>query len=96
MGASERNAWQSGAGDTSWQPIAAAMARSARSGAPLANVLADTAEDLRREQVRTIEVAARAAGVRAVGPLAACFLPGYLLLGVVPVVAGLAESALQG
>ena len=96
MGASEHNAWQSGAAEASWQPIAAAMARSARSGAPLANVLADTAEDLRREQVRTIEVAARAAGVRAVGPLAACFLPGYLLLGVVPVVAGLAESALQG
>jgi len=96
LGAPPEAAWQSVMRDASWQPIATAMERSARSGAPLVSVLADTADELRREQVRHLQVAARSAGVRAVGPLAACFLPGYLLLGVVPVVASLAGSALQG
>ncbi len=96
LGAPPEAAWQSVTDDPSWQPIGAAMARSARSGAPVAAVLADTAEELRQEQLRHIQVAARTAGVRSVGPLAACFLPGYLLLGVVPVVAGLAGRALQG
>jgi len=72
------------------------MARSARSGAPLADVLSDVADDLRLARTRDVQVAARAAGVRAVGPLAACFLPAYLLLGVVPVVASLASDALHG
>jgi hypothetical protein len=39
-----------------------------------------------------VEVAARTAGVRAVIPLVACFLPAFILLGVVPVVAGLANE----
>ena len=96
LGAPPEAAWQSVMRDESWQPIATAMARSSRSGAPLASVLSSTADELRREQVRHIQVTARSAGVRAVGPLAACFLPGYLLLGVVPVVASLAGSALHG
>ena len=36
------------------------------------------------------DAAARAAGVRAVGPLAAAFLPAFLMIGVVPVVVSLA------
>jgi len=96
MGAPPEVAWQSASDDPTWQPLRAALARSARSGAPLAGVLADAATDLRRHQLRALHVAARSAGVRAVGPLAACFLPGYLLMGVVPVVASMAGSALQG
>ena len=72
------------------------MARSARSGSPLSDVLSEVADDLRLVRTRDVQVAARAAGVRAVGPLAACFLPAYLLLGVVPVVASLAGDALHG
>ena len=39
--------------------------------------------------------AARVAGVQAVAPLAACFLPAFVLVGVVPVVAGVAGSLLR-
>ena len=48
---------------------------------------------MRRDRQRAVEVAAQAAGVRAVAPLAACFLPAFLLLGVVPVVASLAGDS---
>jgi len=96
LGAPPADAWGSWAEQSPWAPVAEAMARSARSGAPLADVLSDVADDLRLARTRDVQVAARAAGVRAVGPLAACFLPAYLLLGVVPVVASLASDALHG
>ncbi|MGN6242106.1 MAG: type II secretion system F family protein, partial [Motilibacteraceae bacterium] len=38
--------------------------------------------------------AAHRAGVRMVGPLVVCALPAFVLVGVVPAVAGLATSAL--
>ncbi|MDP9399182.1 MAG: type II secretion protein F, partial [Actinomycetota bacterium] len=42
----------------------------------------------------TAEAAARRVAVCAVAPLGACFLPAFLLLGVVPVVVGAAELVL--
>lgn len=78
-----------------WPPaLGTAIARSAETGAALVDVLPGVAADLRRDARTAAEVAARSAGVRAVGPLAACFLPAFLLVGVVPVVVGLARSVL--
>lgn len=76
-------------------PLGHAIARSAETGAGLVDVLPGIAADLRRQLRSTAEVAARSAGVRAVAPLAVCFLPAFLLLGVVPVVVGLARSVLS-
>jgi Flp pilus assembly protein TadB len=83
-------AWTALAAEESLRPIGEALSRASRTGAPLADVLANIADDLRRRHVGAVEVAARAAGVRAILPLATCFLPAFLLLGVVPVVAALA------
>jgi Flp pilus assembly protein TadB len=94
LGADPVAAWSSASGIEALAPLAEATARSARSGAPLARLLISLADDLRRDHQREVEVAARSAGIRAVGPLAACFLPAFLLLGVVPVVASLAGSLL--
>jgi Flp pilus assembly protein TadB len=74
------------------QPIAQALIRTERSGAGLAEVLLGVADDARRVHRTSVEVAARTAGVRSVAPLAACFLPAFLLVGVVPVVVSLAEG----
>jgi pilus assembly protein TadC len=72
------------------------VARASRSGAPMAEsvrlLAADEAERARREALER----ARRAGVQAVGPLAACFLPAFVLLGVVPLVVGVARSVLTG
>ncbi len=82
--------------DGALAPIVDAITRSAPSGARLSQGLLAVAEDLRRTQRRTVDVAARSAGVRAVAPLAACFLPAFVLLGVVPVVVSLASAVLGG
>jgi Flp pilus assembly protein TadB len=95
LGADPGDAWRALVGDRVLGPIAASVVRSMETGAPLSSVLARIAEDMRRDRQVAVEVAARAAGVKAVAPLAACFLPAFLLLGVVPVVAALASSLLS-
>ena len=92
LGADPASAWQALPDDAGLKVVADAVVRSERSGAPLAAQLSRIADDLRRARQVAIESAARSAGVSAVGPLAACFLPAFLLLGVVPVVAGLASG----
>lgn len=72
--------------------VARAFARAAATGAPLAATLATVADDERERLQWEAQAAARRAGVLAVGPLAACFLPAFLLLGVVPVVVGVATD----
>jgi Flp pilus assembly protein TadB len=92
LGAEPAVAWLAAAEVTTLRPVVDAVVRSAESGAPLTTVLSRIAGDMRRERQAAVEVAARSAGVRAVAPLAACFLPAFLLVGVVPVVASLAGS----
>lgn len=92
MGADPHSAWSTWLDDPALSPIAQAVIRSQHSGAPLSVVLDAAASDMRHAYRADIEAQARAAGVRAVAPLALCYLPAYLLVGVVPVVAGFASS----
>lgn len=75
-------------------PAARALSRSADSGARVADVLARLAEEERRRSRARAAEAARRVGVLAVAPLGLCHLPSFVLLGVVPVVAGLAAPLL--
>jgi pilus assembly protein TadC len=88
--------------DGDWAPVAAvglpvttrlagAVARSQASGAPLEPWVSGLAADLRSQAGPRAEEAARSAGAWAVLPLGLCFLPAYLLLGVVPALLGLAQ-----
>ena len=96
LGADPATAWRALAVEPALAPLARAALRSSETGAPLSQVLRGTAVDLRREQRARADAAARASGVKAVGPLAACFLPAFLLLGVVPVVVSLALPLITG
>ena len=94
LGASPRTAWAPLAADPALRPLAAAMVRCATSGSPAADALVHLAADLRsRRRIAAVQ-AARSAGVRAVAPLGLCFLPAFVLVGVVPTAVGLAASAL--
>jgi Flp pilus assembly protein TadB len=95
LGADPVSAWRGAQVIEAHGPVVDAVVRASESGAPVATVLARVAADLRRDRALRVEVAARSAGVRAVAPLAACFLPAFLLMGVVPVVASLAGSLLS-
>lgn len=92
LGASAADAWQELASEPSFVRVSAAFQRSAVSGAPIAEVLRGVAEDERRRRKSSVEVAARSAGVRTVLPLAACFLPAFILLGIVPVIGSMASG----
>ncbi|MGN6331946.1 MAG: type II secretion system F family protein [Motilibacteraceae bacterium] len=74
--------------------FARSVARAVAGGAPLADSLARLAGEVRQAQRASAQEAAHRAGVRMVGPLVACALPAFVLVGVVPAVAGLAGGAL--
>ncbi len=92
LGADPTSAWATWLDEPALSPVAQAVIRSQHSGSPLSVVLDSAAADMRHAYRADVEARARAAGVRAVAPLALCFLPAYLLVGVVPVVAGFARS----
>lgn len=92
LGASSDEAWDRLSPVSTLAPVAQAVRRTYDSGAALGPVLRACAEDMRRDHRARAEIAARTAGVRAIGPLAACFLPAFLLMGVLPVVASMATQ----
>ncbi len=77
------------AGEPGWVAMGAAVLRSSTTGAPLAELLHDQADQAMHTWFAAASVRARAVAVRCVLPLALCFLPAFLLLGVAPLVAGL-------
>jgi len=76
-------------------PVATAMVRVWDSGAAIADSLHRVAADLRAARRAHLLTRARVVGVRAVLPLGLCFLPGFLLIGVLPVVASLIGEVLS-
>ena len=67
----------------------AGFVRAQRSGAALAPALVTIAAEQRQARRVAAQAAARRVGVLAVAPLGVCFLPAFVLVGVVPLVAGL-------
>lgn len=82
--------------DAALAPLARTIARAVDTGAPLADALDRLATDLHADRRSAIDIRARAVGVRSAAPLGLCFLPAFLLIGVVPVVAGIATEVLGG
>jgi Flp pilus assembly protein TadB len=94
LGADPAVAWLALAREPALAPLARTAARAAGSGAALAPTLARLARDQRRSAHAAAAARARAAGVRAVAPLGLCFLPAFVLLGIVPAIAGIASTIL--
>lgn len=70
--------------------LAGLLQRATISGAPVAGPALSLAADCRARWARTATAAARRAGVLVTAPLGLCFLPAFLILGVAPVLLGLA------
>lgn len=66
--------------------MSAAAIRCSDSGAALAGALNRLADDLRADRATRAEAMARRAGVLIVLPLGFCFLPAFILAGLVPVI----------
>ncbi|MFC6064743.1 type II secretion system F family protein [Streptomyces ochraceiscleroticus] len=92
-----------GEADASWgrfaelpgaRELGRCLARAGTSGVPAVESVSRIAADLRSEWGRAATEAARKAGVLVTLPLAVCFLPAFLTIGVAPVLVGLAQDLL--
>lgn len=96
LGAPAEAAWEHLLADPDLSAFARAMVRSWDSGAPLSDLLERLARDYRRTVRAHAFRRARSVGVRAAAPLGLCFLPSFVLVGIVPLVAGAIGHLLQG
>lgn len=101
LGADPVAAWsispelRGGAVDVHTDALLRLARRSASSGAALAAGVAELADQSRHDAAHAATAAAERAGVLIAGPLGLCFLPAFVCLGILPVVAGLAGNVLQ-
>ena len=95
LGADPEVAWGELAKDENFRLLAKVLIRSSQTGAPVQHSLASVVEATNDQLSSDLEARARAAGVRAVAPLALCFLPAFMLVTVVPIVGSLLPTVLQ-
>lgn len=88
-GADPQAAWSALAEDEATAPLATAVIRADRTGAPAAATVGRAAKQLREAAADALSAEVRAVGVRATAPLTLCFLPAFVCLGVVPTALGL-------
>ena len=88
LGADPATVWVELSGHAGLGPLGRTLARAVRTGASVAEAMARLAEDLRRTSRTEVESRARSVAVKAAAPLGLCLLPAFVLVGVVPLVAG--------
>lgn len=96
LGAEPATAWTSpdGAVGKHAEALLRLARRSASSGTALAQGVTELADKSRHEAADAASAAAERASVLIAGPLGLCYLPAFVCLGIVPVVAGLAGDVL--
>ncbi|NYI05617.1 hypothetical protein FHU37_002560 [Allostreptomyces psammosilenae] len=77
------------------EPLARVLVRAQTTGAPPTSALVSFAAENRAERLHAAGRMARRTGVLATAPLGLCFLPAFVLVGVTPVVVGLADGLLD-
>jgi pilus assembly protein TadC len=94
LGADPSSAWLTAEPVAALSTFARAAGRSAGTGSALAQVARTEATRLRAALLDTAQAKAQRAAVLITGPLGLCFLPAFLVLGIAPVVVGLAGEVL--
>ncbi|WP_323369093.1 type II secretion system F family protein [Streptomyces alkaliterrae] len=94
LGAETATAWAHLSESPAGSGLARCLERAQLSGAPAVEQLAGCAAEARAAAARAASARARRAGVLVTAPLGLCFLPAFLLVGVVPVVIGLGRTLL--
>lgn len=95
VGARPEEAWASLGDVPGTDRVRRAAVRSADSGGAMSGALDRVAGDLRAARAARAEAAVQRLGVLVVLPLGLCFLPAFLLTGVVPVVAAVLGDVLR-
>lgn len=88
LGATPSQVWAGVARDPQMGPLGRCLVRAMDSGVSVSDGMHRLAEDLRRVARSEVEGRARSVGAKAAAPLGLCLLPAFVLIGVVPLVAG--------
>ena len=94
LGVAESEAWRTLARHPQLGPAASDLSRCVDSGTLMVEALSRHAAAAREARRTALVVRARSVGVRSVLPLMTCFIPAFLLLGVVPTVVSALVAAL--
>jgi pilus assembly protein TadC len=94
LGAEPVDCWQRFGRSPATREMGRCLARASTTGSAPVAEMSRLAADYRAAYARTALGRARRAAVHATAPLGVCFLPAFLLVGVAPVVMGLAGSVL--
>jgi Flp pilus assembly protein TadB len=86
VGVEPASAWLGLATNPALRPLARALAGAVTRGASPIAVLQRVAQDARDSARWAAEARARSLGAKAAAPLGLCFLPAFVLVGIVPVV----------
>ncbi|WP_159944314.1 MULTISPECIES: type II secretion system F family protein [unclassified Nocardiopsis] len=96
LGASPAEAWRRPALPEPLVLVGRDLARAADTGAPVADLLDRHVADLRRALRSQAMARVERLGVLVVAPLGLCFLPAFVLVGIVPMAAELLSRSLGG
>jgi pilus assembly protein TadC len=94
LGMSDADAWRTLQDHPQLGPAAQDLCRSVESGTMMVEALRRHAAEAREARRSDLVIRARSVGVRSVLPLMVCFIPAFLLLGVVPTVVSALVAAL--
>ncbi len=89
LGADPIDVWRDLADHPQLAPLGRVLARAHESGASVRVAVERLAEELRDGALHDAQARARTVEVRSAAPLGLCFLPAFVLVGVVPLVAGI-------
>ncbi|WP_017606914.1 type II secretion system F family protein [Nocardiopsis alkaliphila] len=95
LGAEPAMAWRRSALPEPLVAVGRDLARATETGAPVADLLDRHVRDLRRSLRARSTARIERLGVLVVAPLGLCFLPAFVLIGLVPMAAELLGSALM-
>nr|WP_246211273.1 type II secretion system F family protein [Phytoactinopolyspora alkaliphila] len=86
IGSDPARAWSGLAADPALKPLGRALGSAVIRGVSPVHALQRVAQDGREAARWSAEARARAVGARAAAPLGLCFLPAFVLLGIVPLI----------
>lgn len=92
LGGDPTQVWAALERDDELAVLGRVMGRAHATGAPVVTSIERLADDLARAARGDAEDRARAIGVKAAVPLGLCLLPSFVLIGIVPLVAGLVAT----
>lgn len=92
LGGRDEDAWRAVAAEPMLARVAVALASAYTSGAPVTAMLDLAAHDIHARRTNALVKQARVAPVHVLAPLGLCFLPAFVLVGVVPVIVGLGRT----